>query len=221
MTKTTISNSKIIIFVVFISVSIMTSLFIYRLSHPAAPIKLSEDAGTLFPVARDIKDFSLQQAGGNPFTQQNLAGHWTLLFFGFTHCASICPTTMDMLQRAYTKLHTAYPDLQIVLVSLDPERDSPETLAAYAHGFNPNFTGITGKLQDLRKLQSQFGIFAGRDETTGDNYQLQHTASIMLVNPNGQWAGLFRFGLNPEQFTQAFNTAVTISNRPVTERVLT
>jgi protein SCO1/2 len=205
----TISNSKIIAFVVFVFAAIMTSLFVYRFSHPAVATTLSADAGSLFPAARDIKDFKLQQAEGQAFTQKNLLNHWTLLFFGFTHCASICPTTLDMLQRAYAELHTTYPDLQIVLVSLDPERDSPAELASYTHSFNADFIGVTGNLQELRKLQSQFGVFAARDNATGNNYQLQHTASIMLINPKGQWAGLFRFGLNPQQFTQAFGAAVT------------
>lgn len=210
---TTISNSKIIVFIVFVSVAIMTSLFVYRLSHPVNSVTLSSDAGTLFPAPRDIKDFKLSQPDNQLFTQKNLLDHWTLLFFGFTHCASICPTTLDMLQRAYTQLHSTYPNLQVVLVSLDPNRDNLETLANYVHKFNPTFTGVTSDIQSLRKLQSQFGIFAGRDTNSGNNYQLQHTASIMLVNPQGQWVGLFRFGLNPEQFIQAFKVAATLSAR--------
>jgi protein SCO1/2 len=204
----TISNSKIIAFVVFIFAAIMTSLFVYRLSHPATATTLAADAGSLFPAAREIKDFKLQ-TNNAAFTQKNLLNHWTLLFFGFTHCASICPTTLDMMKRVYGELHTTYPNLQIVLVSLDPDRDTPADLASYTHAFNPDFIGVTGRIQELHKLQSQFGVFAARDDATGNNYQLQHTASIMLINPQGQWAGLFRFGLNPQQFTQAFTAAVT------------
>lgn len=204
----TISNSKIIAFVVFVFVAIMTSLFIYRLSHPTKATTLAADAGSLFPAPRELNEFKLQ-ASDSAFTQKNLLNHWTLLFFGFTHCASVCPTTLDMMKRVYSELHTTYPNLQVVLVSLDPDRDTPADLASYTHTFNPDFIGVTGSIQELRKLQSQFGVFSARDDASGNNYQLQHTASIMLINPQGQWAGLFRFGLNPQQFTQAFSAAVT------------
>lgn len=206
---TTVSNNKIIVFVVFVFASIMTSLFIYRLSHPAIPKTLSDDAGTLFPAPRDLNEFSLQSTNNREFTQKDFVNHWTLLFFGFTHCASICPTTLDMLQRAYVQLKPQYQNLQVVLISLDPERDNLPALAKYTQGFNKDFIGTTGNIQSLRKLQSQFGVFAARDDSSANNnnYQLQHSASIMLVNPQGKWAGLFRYGLNPTQFSEAFQTA--------------
>ena len=114
-----------------------------------------------------------------------------------------------MLGRAYQKLYATYPNLQVVLISLDPERDNLQTLSTYTHSFNKNFIGATGQIQELRKLQSQLGIFSERD-TTSSNYQLQHTSSILLINPQGKWAGLFKFGMNPEQFTQAFTEAIKI-----------
>lgn len=202
-----ISTHKIIIFLVFIIASVLSSLFIYRFNHPTTPITLGQDAGTRFPVPRDLSDFKLQRSDGQPFTQDNLHQHWTLLFFGFTHCASICPTTLDLLQRAYTQLHPVYPNLQVVLVSLDPQRDNPAALASYVHGFHPDFIGVTGQLPYLRKFQSQFGVFAARDNSSENNYQLQHTSSIMLINPEAQWVGLFRFGLTPQQLSDAFRLA--------------
>jgi protein SCO1/2 len=167
--------------------------------------------GVYLEHAKNIPDLNLIDHHGNLFTNASLTGHWTLMFFGFTHCASICPTTLDMLKRAYTELRPIHPDLQVVLISLDPERDNDAALANYMHGFNPDFIGVTGNVSDLRKLQSQFGIYAARDGATADNYQLQHTASIMLVNPKGEWAGLFRYGLSPVKFIQAFKLA-TIKN---------
>lgn len=200
--------NKVIVLLVFLCAAMMTSVFIFRMSHKATPT-YSSNNGMVFAVARDIKPFELVSADGNKFTQKNFYGHWTLLFFGFTHCANICPTTLDMINHAYTELHTKYPTLQVVLISLDPERDSVERLAEYTHSFNANFIGVSGKIQELRKLQSQLGVYSARETTnTNGNYQLQHTSAIMLINPKGQWAGLYKYGMKPEIFAREFDESV-------------
>jgi protein SCO1/2 len=206
----TVPTSKIVMLLIFLCAAIMTSLFIFRLSHTPAPNnKLAANDGVIFPAPRDIKAFDLVSSDKQKFTQQNFYGHWTLLFFGFTHCSSICPATLDMLNRAYPALHAAYPNLQVVLVSLDPDRDSVEALNKYTHAYNPAFIGVSGKIQNVRRLQSQLGIYSALDNTSTDkNYQLQHTPSILLINPQGKWSGLFAQGLKPEQFIQAFKASV-------------
>jgi len=207
----TISTNKIVIFLVFICAALMASVFVFHSRQKPVQPAISSDVGIIFPVARDIKSFDLVTTRNEKFSQKNFYNHWTLLFFGFTHCSSVCPTTLDMMSRAYGSLHDKYPDLQVALVSLDPERDSLETLAKYTHSYHPDFIGVTGNIQQLHKLQSQLGIYSEKDaatQTTGSNYQIQHTSSIMLINPQGQWVGLFRFGLKPDTFAQAFETGV-------------
>jgi len=210
MTNTqTVATHKIVFFVVFICASLMASLFIYHSSQKPARASLSPDVGLMFPVPRDIKSFELVTGNNQKFTEKDFYNHWTLLFFGFTHCANICPTTLGVMDRVYTQLHDKYPDLRVVLVSVDPERDTPETLAKYTQGFNPAFTGVTGKIQDIRKLQSQLGIYSAREElTSADNYQIQHTSSIMLINPQGKWAGLFQYGLNPDMLAKGVENSI-------------
>ena len=100
--------------------------------------------------------------------------------------------------------------MQIALVSLDPERDNLNSLAKYTQSYDPNFIGVTGKLVELRKLQSQLGVYSAKSATPGNNYQIQHTSSIMLINPQGKWAGLFKFGLKPEQFAQALDQSIQV-----------
>lgn len=212
--QTNLSTNKIIIFLVFICTAIMTSLFVFHLRHPLQPSSLSSNDGMLFPVTRDIKPFDLVSADNKKFSKNDFLNHWTLLFFGFTHCSSICPTTLAMMNQAYSELHPTYPNLQIVLISLDPDRDTPNALAQYTHSFNPNFIGVTGKIQEIRKLQSQLGIFSARDSASPEsNYQLQHTPSIMLIDPQGQWAGMFNSGMNPKQLAHAFDSSVKFLSR--------
>lgn len=209
-TKPFVSTNKIIMLLVFICAAILTSLFVYRISHQQPSSALPPDQGTLFAAPRDIKPFELVSADGKPFTLDNFRGRWSLVFFGFTHCSMICPTTMDLLKRVYPELHAAYPNLQVVFISLDPERDSPEKLSSYTQSYNKDFIGVSGKMTELRKLQSQLGIYSARDNSADDskNYQLQHTASILLINPEGKWSALYKFGLTPEEFVQAVKKSV-------------
>lgn len=209
-----VSHHKIVFFLVFICAAIMTSVFVYHLSHQAPAATIKNDNVLIFPVSRDVKEFKLVNADNSQFTTANLRDHWTLVFFGFTHCASVCPTTLDMMSKAYGPLKASYPNLQVVLVSLDPERDTQEALKKYTANYNPEFIGVTGKIDALRQLQSQFGIFSAKDAASSNtmNYQIQHTSSIMLINPEGKWAGLFKFGMKPTEFIQAFNDGMHLAN---------
>ena len=132
------------------------------------------------------------------------------MFFGFTHCSNVCPVTLDMMSKSYPNLHTAMPNLQVVFVSLDPERDNKATLLQYTKTYHPDFIGVSGKIESVRKLQSQLGIYSARENSTtnSSDYQLLHTSSIMLISPEGKWVGMFRFGMKPKQFEQAVIAAI-------------
>lgn len=205
-----ISNAKIIAFVAFVCCALITSLFVYHLSHKQSLTIIADGNATLFPVARDIKPFELASTNHPSFTQKDFIGHDTLVFFGFTHCASVCPTTLNMLAHAYNQLHTISPTLQIVFISLDPERDSIDKLTSYVHSFHPTFIGLAGKIQDIRKLQSQHGIYSATDDaaSTGGDYQIQHTPSILYINPKGQWAGVFKSSVTKVEFIEAFRASI-------------
>lgn len=203
--KNTLSTSKIISLVILLSIGLIASLFIYHGWNKPKPLNLSMNDGTFFPVARDIKPFKLTTHQNKAFTLEDMRNHWTLLTFGFTHCAKVCPTTLEMLKRVYPTLHKRYPSLQIALLSLDPERDSSTTLAGYMRSYHPNFIGLTGKTEELRKIQAQFNVFSSRIPAgKSADYQIQHSSFILLINPEGKWAGLFHYGLSPQEFKQAF-----------------
>jgi protein SCO1/2 len=214
MTKSSpLSNNNIIFLLLIVIGALFTFQFIYHWQTKKTPPSIPPDVGLVFTVPRDIKPFELVSTDFKKFTQQNLYQHWTLLFFGFTHCSSICPTTLDMINRAYPELQKAYPNLQVVLISLDPERDSLDALSKYTRSFNPAFIGVSGKIQELRKLQSQFGIFSSRENVmqakpgSETNYQIEHSSSILLIGPQGKWTGLFKYGTSPKQFSDAFMIA--------------
>lgn len=207
-TRNRFSVNQIVILLVFLCAALMTSVFVFHMRNKQTGPIISAEVGLIYPAAREIKPFELVAADQTKFTQENFLGHWTMLFFGFTHCSKVCPTTLALMSKVYQQLKPQYPNLQVVLISLDPERDTLSALANYTHAYHPDFIGATGKLPELRKLQSQLGIYSARDGGSGPNYQLQHTSSILLIAPNGKWAGIFRYGLTPTQLKDAFTTSV-------------
>lgn len=149
--------------------------------------------GVLWPNPRPIGAFTLQDHLGRAFTRERLDGAWTFLFFGYTHCPDICPTTLATLRRVEHDLaeSTSAPR-QHVLVSVDPARDTVEHLARYVPSFGPAFLGVTGSDGELSKLARDVGavFFLGEPESDG-SYLVDHTASIMLIDPRGRLVALF------------------------------
>jgi protein SCO1/2 len=173
-------------------IALILGLFLYTFLSPKS---LSEDAlrnlGYYgFPQAREIKPFNLTDHRGNPVSEQDLKGEWQLMFFGFTFCPDICPTTMGVLNRAIAELPTKP---QVVMVTVDPERDTPEALARYVPSFNPEFVGYTGTFDDIVGLATNvniaFGKVPGKEPGT---YTMDHAASIVVVDPEGRYAGFIK-----------------------------
>jgi len=149
----------------------------------------------LFNEGKSLTDFSFDWAGGDHFTNQNLQGKWTLFFIGYTFCPDICPTTLAQLDSIYPKL-TAQPynDIQIVFVSVDPNRDKAEQLAEYVHYFNAEFIGVTSTHKQLWPFVQNLGlIYSIVDKGVAEpSYLVDHSASIVLINPKGEHQASFQ-----------------------------
>jgi protein SCO1/2 len=132
-------------------------LMALRLQNPAAP-----EFALVLPAPDKVPEFSLVDQHGNPADQSVFEGQWDLVFFGFTHCPDICPTTLQVLSAAKAALQEQgqSPLPRIVLVSVDPERDSPEIMGEYVSYFGEGNLGITGTLEGISKLTSGLGICA-------------------------------------------------------------
>ncbi len=147
----------------------------------------------MFPGTRDIAVFELKDESSKPYTNNSLKGQWSLLFFGYTHCPDVCPTTMSNLAQLVEMLPANMQNkLQVVLVSVDPERDTLEHLKAYVEHFNVNFRGVTGSHKQIKPFAKSLGAiyFKGEVDASG-NYPIDHSSKVFLVNPLGQRAGLF------------------------------
>lgn len=148
---------------------------------------------TLLAGSGPLPEFELLDHAGNPIGRDVFAGQWDLVFFGFTHCPDICPLTMQVLSSARQQL--AQSDIEplprIVLVSVDPERDRPEQLAQYVAYFGSDNLGITGELEQIRTLAGAFGIWFEKSPLGDDNYSVDHSAAVLLIDPAGRYRAVF------------------------------
>ncbi|HEY7996730.1 MAG TPA: SCO family protein [Steroidobacteraceae bacterium] len=157
-----------------------------QLDRPGAQLA----SGTWFPAARAIPDFTLLDGQARTFTRRDLEGAPSLVFFGFTHCPDVCPTTLVKLVQV--RQQAALPGgLRVVFVSVDPQRDTPPLIGQYVHAFDPQFIGLTGDPASLAELARRFGVAVNRVELPGGDYTMDHSAVIFLLDADARLVGLF------------------------------
>ena len=148
---------------------------------------------TVLPQPAALPQFSLVDHTGAPFTEESFRGHWSLIFFGFTHCPDICPATLQQLAIARSRVladgESEFPN--ILLISVDPERDTPEIMAGYVGHFGPGVTGVTGSLDELRKLTSTLGIYFEKTGEENGSYNVDHAAVVIAINKSAEFHALF------------------------------
>jgi len=148
----------------------------------------------VLPETAALPDFSLVDQDGHPFGPRSLVGHWSLIFFGFTNCPDICPATLQVLSIARQRLAELNQEApEVILVSVDPDRDSPDILRRYVGHFGDGVTGVTGDMEELRKLTSALGIYFGREpeDSPGQNYNVAHSAHVVVIDGHGRYAAVF------------------------------
>jgi protein SCO1 len=153
-----------------------------------------EISGMLWPNPKEIGPFMLMDQNGNAFGLEQLTGKWSFLFFGYTNCPDICPITLTVLAHVYEKLSEQgqVKNIQVIFVSVDPDRDTPEVINLYVNYFNKNFIGLTGSEEQIASLSGQIGIvhMRGEEKISGE-YIVDHTASVFLLSPEVKWLGIF------------------------------
>jgi protein SCO1/2 len=146
-------------------------------------------SGTWLPAPRRVADFTLTDTTGRPFTLERLAGAPTLVFFGFTHCPDVCPTTL--LKLAQLEKRAPVKGLRVLFISIDPQRDTPPLLGMYVHAFAPEFQGLTGEPQAIANVARDFGVAVNRVELPGGDYTMDHSAVVFLLDDAGRIAAIF------------------------------
>ena len=161
----------------------------------------SPEYSTVLTKPIKLDEFMLTADDDSVFSNQSLKDKWSLLFFGYTHCPDVCPLTLHQLAQANKELADkldSTPD--IIMVSVDPDRDTSEILQKYVRSFGENVSGVTGKNEELDKLTSKLGIFYNANKHEGENYSVNHSAAVILINKNAEFHAVFSAPHSIEHF---------------------
>ncbi len=158
-----------------------------QLNQPT-PVKLQTSFE--YPSPQPLAPFSLTDQRGNSFSNLDLQGKWSLFFIGYTSCPDVCPTTMGKLTSAYAGLNQV-ADVQVIFLSVDPQRDNTSKLQNYIKFFNPEFVAVTGEHKQLFPITRSLG-FVYAMVGDGEDYQVDHSASFALVSPQGEKVAIIK-----------------------------
>ena len=183
------------IIISFIIILILTFLFAEYLSRKNAPQKLSEI----------INKVTLIDHNGQPFKSASLKNKPSLLFFGFTNCPEICPTTLADLSEITKEVTLSVNAINIIFVTLDPKRDNKNHLKDYIEYFDGNIIGVTGNKFEIKKFADNWGVYYETVKTTNNNYTLNHTATVFMIDELGNFRGTISWGENETSIIQKIN----------------
>lgn len=192
---------------------------VWKLGHDQAVRAPAQIEDYLFWQAKELSDFQLTRARNGTLGLQDMKGKWTFVFFGYTHCPDICPVTLAVLGQAF-RIIDRTPGLaaetQGVFVSVDPKRDTPDSLAEYVSFFDQRFLGVTGSVEQLDAFSRQIGVFytihareAGKPD---DSYLVTHSSTIFLIDPQGRLSGRFPPPHEAQEMAEIFQKIRTFHN---------
>lgn len=202
---------QVTIAVILAFILLVVGSFVYRIGQPRllSRSELQLNGLILLETPRELGDFALTTHRGEAFTPETLQGHWTLVFFGFTQCPDICPTTMAFLNRLVGELEGTEAEgaTEVVMVTVDPARDTVAQLAEYVPFFNPEFTGVTGEFLDLFRFATNLNAPFRKVPGQGEDYQVDHSANVVLINPRGHYHGFFKAPLDLAKMKVTYRAA--------------
>jgi protein SCO1/2 len=181
---------------VLLAIAFVIASLVYKIGQPRimGTSELKINGAYMFDTPRAFKPFVLTDHLGQQFVPSRFDDKWTLVFFGFTHCPDVCPTTMSLLNQLMIKLAETGDDedTQVIMVSVDPARDTVDVLAQYVPYFNPGFIGVTGQFLDIHRFATQLNTPFRKVMEEDGSYQVEHGGNIALINPKGHYHGFFK-----------------------------
>ena len=194
------SRTQITVFVLVAIVALVMGLTVNKVLSSKGqgdPTVLLDAGIILLPQSRSLPDLSLTNQDGQAVAVDQLKGQWSLLFFGYTFCPDICPATLAQLRQLQGQLPPeTLAKLRIVLVSVDPQRDTPEQLKKYLDYFDAGFIGLTGEEANIQKLANAVSIPFIPADTSKENYTVDHSGNLVIIGPDGTQRGFIRAPIN-------------------------
>jgi protein SCO1/2 len=201
--------------VVLAIVAFAAGLLLARLLTPSRVEPLQTERATVLPAPRALPPLDLMDQDGRPLAANFFQGHWTLVFFGFTQCPDICPTTLATLSQAMRQLENlpAGEQPRVLLVSVDPERDTPDILAAYVRFFNPVFMAARGSPEATAAAAAAFGVPYAKVTLPEGGYTLDHGSGLFVVGPTGGMVAYFSAPHDAATIARDYRTIVASMER--------
>jgi protein SCO1 len=203
-------NIKLTVIGLLVFIIVIIAGFVHRISLPRMMTESEMKINGLYllDTPRSMGEFELVDHHGVPFNRARLVGKWSLVFFGFTYCPDVCPTTMTFLNEFMTSLEgTEARDTQVVMVTVDPARDTVQQLAGYVPFFNPDFIGVTGEFLDIHRFATALNTPFRKVGGAGDTYQVDHSSNVVLINPRGDYHGFFKAPLDLAKMKTTYRSA--------------
>jgi protein SCO1/2 len=169
------------------------------LSMTALPANVEELKAGVFNPARDAPDFSVNGSDGTALTLSRYRGKVVVLGFGYTSCPNVCPATLAVLAQAHRKLGSLGPQVQVIYLTVDPERDSAARLKQFLAAFDPTFVGGTGTAAQMAAVRAGYGVTAEK-RGTGSDYAVAHSSFVYLITRDGKLRALMPFGHKSDDY---------------------
>lgn len=206
------SGPRLLIFALALAALLLAGALLKHFAPGAEPkvvaVRPEAMKAGVFSPPHAAPDFSLRGSDGSDLTLARYRGKVVLLTFGFTHCAAVCPTTLATLSQARSGLGKAADSVQVIYVTVDPERDSADHMRSYLAAFDPSFIGGTGAPEALASVQAKYGVTAVK-EGTGPDYAMAHTSSIFLIDRAGKLRAMMPFGHDAADFVHDVKLLLT------------
>ena len=211
-------NIKISLTLIVLFIVAVLSLFINKLTTPRylSPNELLVNGYYQFPNPKEFSNFQLSSSNGLLLNKNVFSKKWTLVYFGFTRCPAECPVAMSLMKNLYSTLASKGFDLsdkQFILITIDPENDSANDVDKYAKAFNNSFLGIRGERPMLLSLATQLNVMVIEPPKNMHSNHISHlenhSNNILLINPEGKYAGFFRPPFDEEKFFLTYQSVVT------------
>ncbi|TBW56496.1 SCO family protein [Marinobacter halodurans] len=206
--RLTVAILIVVVVAILGMVIIRQAVFVPEAAQSGPPPDLSAMHAFVYDEARPLADFQLVNEQGESVTSAALTGHWTFAYVGYTSCPDVCPTTLAMLRQARQELAGSGPMPQYLLISADPERDTPSRLNTYLNAFGEGFHGLTGDIDTLRALARSLNADFSRRTDENGRIVVDHSAHLALINPQGEMAAVLQPPFQPEQVVSAYRQVV-------------
>ena len=194
------TRTQITVFVLVAIVALVLGLTVNKVlssKSQSNPAELLDAGIVLLPQSRTLPALTLINQDGEEVATDQFKGDWSLLFFGYTFCPDICPATLAQLRQLQTQLpEETRARLQVVMVSVDPNRDTPEQLSKYLGFFDAGFKGLTGEQETLQKFANSVSIPYIPADTSKENYTVDHSGNLVIIGPDGTQRGFIRAPIN-------------------------